>query len=88
MTPGRLIKKIFSLSVSAFAVLIISGFLSLHPITPSTGGAINEQANVMQSSDSFVQASNNNTESSLSKNKNSPLESLYRLIRIYLKDLF
>lgn len=87
MNPGRLIKKIFSLSVSALAVLIISGFLSLQPIAPSTNSAINEQANVMQISDSFVQASNN-TESMLVENKTSPLESFYRIIKMYLKNLF
>mgnify|MGYP001619754092 CR=1 FL=1 len=32
MNPGRLLKKIFSLTLSAFAVLIVSGFLSLQPI--------------------------------------------------------
>ncbi|MBI4994285.1 hypothetical protein HZC21_01415 [Candidatus Peregrinibacteria bacterium] len=46
MTWARLIKKIFSLTLSAFAVLIVSGFLSLQPISePSayaqnTGGSI------------------------------------------------
>lgn len=35
MTPGRLLKKIFSLILSALAVLIVSGFLSLQPISES-----------------------------------------------------
>lgn len=79
MTLGRLIKKIFSLTISALAVLIISGFLSLHPI--------NEQPNSPQNLEGSVQAVNN-TESSLVKDGNSPLKSIYGIIKMYLKDLF
>lgn len=80
MNPGRLIKKIFSLTLSAFAVLIVSGFLSLQPI--------NEQSNVIApNAESLVQASSN-TENLLAKSDTGPLESFYRIIKTYLEGLF